>query len=207
VASLAAALTAGPLDKQVIRRPYQGTGGHPLYLRTVLSEGSGFDPGAAGRLTLPRSLASAVGDHLRVLPPSTRAIREVLSVVNQRMALGQLSQAAQVGSPSTAVEPAVAAGLVDWWPDEPSGPVRIRHSWSGTPFTPRSPPLDGWLTEQQGRPARPSRANNFDGAAAGWVRVMLQADEEAGHGRDTLHNRGRRQVRRWDLRQSDPRSR
>ena len=127
VASLAAALTAGPLDKQVIRRLYQGTGGHPLYLRTVLSEGSGFDPRAGGRLTPPRSLAIAVGDHLRVLPPDARAILEMLSVVNLAMPLAQLGQAAQVGSPSAAVEPAVASGLADWWPDEPSGPVQIRH--------------------------------------------------------------------------------
>jgi len=127
VASLAAALTTGPLDKQVIRRLYQGTGGHPLYLRTVLSEGSGFDPQAEGRLIPPRSLAIAVGDHLRVLPPDTRAILEMLSVVNLRMPLVQLGQAAQVGSPSTAIESAVASGLVDWWPDEPSGPVQIRH--------------------------------------------------------------------------------
>jgi len=127
VASLAAALIAGPLDKQVIRRLYQGTGGHPLYLRTVLSEGSGFDPRAGGRLTLPPSPAIAVGDHLRVLPPDTRAILEMLSVVNLRMPLAQLGPAALVDSPSTAVEPAVASGLVDWWPEEPSGPVQIRH--------------------------------------------------------------------------------
>ena len=49
-----------------------------MYLRTVLSEGSGFDPRAPGRLALPRSLAAAVGDHLRVLPPETRAILEML---------------------------------------------------------------------------------------------------------------------------------
>ena len=36
VASLAAAFTAGPLDEQAVRRLYRGTGGHPLYLQTVL---------------------------------------------------------------------------------------------------------------------------------------------------------------------------
>jgi hypothetical protein len=41
VASLAAALGAGSLEDQAVRRLYLGTGGHPLYLRTVLSEGSG----------------------------------------------------------------------------------------------------------------------------------------------------------------------
>ena len=30
---------------------------------------------------------------------------------------------------------------------------------------------------------------------------MLQADEEVGHDRDTLHDRGRRPVFRWSLRQ------
>jgi hypothetical protein len=32
-----------------------------------------------------------------------------------------------VDSPSAAVEPAVAAGLVDWSPTEPACPVEFRH--------------------------------------------------------------------------------
>jgi len=127
VASLAAALNAGPLDDEAVQRLYRGTGGHPLYLRTVLSEGSGFNPGAPGRLTLPRSLAAVIGAHLRVLPPETRSIVEMLSVLNLRMPLPQLGQAADAGSPSAAIEPAVACGLVDWSPQEPSCPVVIRH--------------------------------------------------------------------------------
>ena len=127
MASLATALGTGSLDDEAVRRLHQDTGGHPLYLRTLLSEGSGFDPRASGRLALPRSLAAAVGDHLRVLPPDTRVTLEMLSVLNLRMPLAQLGQAAQVGSPSAAVEPAVASGLVDWWPEEPACPVAIRH--------------------------------------------------------------------------------
>jgi DNA-binding CsgD family transcriptional regulator len=127
VAALAAALEAGPLGDDAVQRLCRGTGGHPLYLRTVLSEGSGFDPGAPGRLSLPRSLAAAIGDQLRVLPAETRAIVEMLSVLNLRMALAQLGQAAEVDSPSAAMEPAVASGLVDWWPDEPTCPVEIHH--------------------------------------------------------------------------------
>ena len=50
VASLAAAVTAaGPLDDQTVQRLYRDTGGHPLYLRTVLSEGFGSGLRAPGR--------------------------------------------------------------------------------------------------------------------------------------------------------------
>jgi DNA-binding CsgD family transcriptional regulator len=127
VGSLAAALSAGSLDNAAVQRLYRGTGGHPLYLRTLLSEGSGFDPRAPERLALPRSLAAAIGEHLRVLPPDTRVIVEMLSVLNLRLPLAQLGQAAEVDSPSAAIEPAVASGLVDLWPEEPACPVEIRH--------------------------------------------------------------------------------
>ena len=127
VASLAAALRTGALDDEAAAWLYQHTGGHPLYLRTLLSEGFDFDPRALGRPALPRTLAAAVADHLRVLPAETRVILEMLSVLNLRMPLAQVGQAAEVGSPSAAIEPAAASGLVDWWPEEPSCPVAIRH--------------------------------------------------------------------------------
>ena len=127
VAALAAALTAGPVDDMAVRWLHQGTGGHPLYLRTVLSEGFDFDPQAPARLALPRSLAAAVGDHVRMLPPQTRVILEMLAVLDLRLPLAQLGRAAQVESPSAAIEPAVASGLVSWWPEEPTCPVEIRH--------------------------------------------------------------------------------
>jgi AAA ATPase domain len=72
VAALAAVL-AGPLADETVQRLYQGTGGHPLYLRTVLSEGSGFDPRNPQRLALPRSLTAAIGGQLRTLPPEPGA--------------------------------------------------------------------------------------------------------------------------------------
>ena len=127
VGSLAAALTAGPLEEEAIQRLYQDTGGHPLYLRTVLSEGFDFDPRLRGRLALPRSLTEAIGDHLRVLPPRTRAILEILAVLNVRLPLAQLGEAAGIGWSGEAIEPAVASGLVHWSPEEPTCPVEIRH--------------------------------------------------------------------------------
>src|SRR5271155_643 len=127
VGSLAAALTAGPLEQEAIQRLYQDTGGHPLYLRTVLSEGFDFDPRARGRLALPRSLTEAISDHLRVLPPQTRAILEILAVLNVRLPLAQLGEAAGIGWSGEAIEPAVASGLVHWSPEDPTCPVETRH--------------------------------------------------------------------------------
>ncbi len=126
-ATLVGAIRPEPLDDEMVSRLYRDTGGHPLYLRTLLSEGSGLNSQAYEARPLPRSLAAAVGDQLRGLPPETRTILEMLAVLNLRMPLAQLGQAAQVGSPSAAIEPAVAAGLVDWWPEDPVCPVEIRH--------------------------------------------------------------------------------
>jgi DNA-binding CsgD family transcriptional regulator len=127
VAALAVALTTAPVDDNAVRWLCQGTGGHPLYLRTVLSAGFDVDPRVPGRPPLPRSLAAAVGDHLRVLPPETRVILEMLAVLELLTPLAQLGHAAEVESPSAAIEPAVASGLVNWWPEEPTCPVEIRH--------------------------------------------------------------------------------
>ena len=81
-------------------------------------------PADSGR---PRPLGAAVADYLRAMPAESRVILEMLAVLNLRMPLAQLGQAAAVTSPSAAIEPAVAAGLVDLWPAEPSCPAAIRH--------------------------------------------------------------------------------
>jgi DNA-binding CsgD family transcriptional regulator len=64
---------------------------------------------------------------LPALPPATLAIVEMLAVLNVRIPLAQLGQAAEAASPSSAIEPAVTSGLVDWWPQEPTCPVEICH--------------------------------------------------------------------------------
>ena len=155
------------------RRLHRSTGGHPLYLRTLLSEGSGFDPRVPGRHALPRSLAAAIGEHLSVLPAETRVILEMLAVLNLRLPIAQLGQAAEISSPSAAIEPAVAAGLVEWWPEEPTGPVAIRHPlvrdaiYAGIPATRRR--------------LMHARAASMVGQAASWehrVAALDQPDED-----------------------------
>jgi DNA-binding CsgD family transcriptional regulator len=128
VVPLAEALGVGPLDADTVHRLYEGTSGHALYLRTVLSEGLPLERQASGRMPVPPSLAVAIGDQLAVLPAATRSVLELLAVVNARLPLAQLGDAAEVESPSAAIEPALSAGLVDWWPEEPSCPVVLRHA-------------------------------------------------------------------------------
>jgi AAA ATPase domain len=161
VAAMAAAL-AEPLEDEAARWLYRHTGGHPLYLRTVLAEGSGFDPRAVERLALPPSLTAAISDQLWALPADTRSVLEMLSVLNLRLPLAQLGQAAQVDSPSAAIEPAVAAGLADWWPEEPSAAPDYGRGIPG----PGAAPGGGG-----GRAVRPARLRaGPDGALVGPVR-------------------------------------
>jgi hypothetical protein len=49
----------------------------------------------------------------------------MLAVLNLRLPLAQLGQAAQASSASAAIEPALATGLVAWEPTEPSCPVEL----------------------------------------------------------------------------------
>jgi DNA-binding CsgD family transcriptional regulator len=183
VASLAAALKAGSLDDEAAQWLYRHTGGHALYLRTLLSEGFDFDPRARGRrLALPRSLAAAIGDHLRVLPAETRGILDMLAVLNLRVPIAQLGQAAQIESPSAAIEPAVTSGLVDWWPEEPSCPVAIRH------LLVRDAIYAG-ITATRRRMLH-ARAAGFVSEPASWERLAAQlerlAENDAADGRLAL---------------------
>ena len=142
VASLAAALGTGSLDDEVVRRLYQDTGGHPLYLRTLLSEGSGFDLRAPGRAALPRSLAGAIGDHLRGLPSATVAVLEMLAVLSLRIPLTQLGQAAQA-RPARPAPRSSRRWPPAWWSGGPKNlPARWRSAtrWSGTRPTRASRP-------------------------------------------------------------------
>jgi DNA-binding CsgD family transcriptional regulator len=128
VATLAAALGAGPLGSQAVGRLHDRTGGHTLYLRTVLSDAEGLD--LLGRETpgVPASLAAAIGDQLAALPAPTRSLVEMLAVVNGPVPLALLGGITGVEKPSTAIGPAVRAGLADPPPPEPTRPVVIRHA-------------------------------------------------------------------------------
>ena len=128
VEPLAAALGVDGLDRRVRERLFESTGGHTLYLQTVLGDRESWDRPEDGQVTVPASLAFAIGDQLAVLPEETRSLLQMLAVVNARLPLALLGEAAAVTSPSAVIEPAVKAGLVEWSPHEPTAPVSIRHA-------------------------------------------------------------------------------
>jgi DNA-binding CsgD family transcriptional regulator len=127
VAPLADALGADPLDQATVEHLYQRTGGHALYLQTVLGDTEALERIKVGRAAVPSSLAAAIGDQMAVLPEETRSLLELLAVVNRPLPLALLGDAAGVDSPSVAVEAAVAAGLVDLSQHDLSRYVAIRH--------------------------------------------------------------------------------
>jgi DNA-binding CsgD family transcriptional regulator len=128
VAPLAAGLGAGSLDAGTVRRLHNRTGGHTLYLRTVLADAEGVERLAGKAAGLPASLAAAVGDQLAALPGPARSLLELLAVVDGPVPLALLGEAAGVAEPTAAIAPAIRAGLADLPPGEPARPVVLRHA-------------------------------------------------------------------------------
>lgn len=128
VAPLAAGLGAGLLGADAVRRLHDRTGGHTLYLRTVLADAEGVERLAAETAGLPASLAAAIGDQLAALPGPARRLLELLAVVDGPVPLALLGGAAGVAEPTAAIAPAIRAGLADVPPGEPTRPVVIRHA-------------------------------------------------------------------------------
>ena len=128
VAPLAAALGVEGLDPRAGQHLFESTGGHTLYLQTLLGDRESWDRLADRQVTVPASLASAIGDQLATLPEGTRSLLAMLAVLNARVPLALVGDAAAATDPSVAIEPAVKAGLVEWSPHEPTAPVSIRHA-------------------------------------------------------------------------------
>ena len=128
VAPLAAALGAGSLGANAVRQLHDRTGGHTLYLRTVLADAEGLERLGRETAGLPASLAAAIGDQLAALPAPACSLLEMLAVVDGPVPLALLGAAAGVQEPTAAIAPAVRAGLADVPPEEPTRPVVIRHA-------------------------------------------------------------------------------
>ena len=101
------------LSPLAARRLFRHTAGHPLYLRTLLSEVPAARLAATdGALPVPRSLASATNARLAELPRPARELTAALAVVNQRSPLVTLARVAGVSEAARALDDLLSTGFV-----------------------------------------------------------------------------------------------
>jgi ATP/maltotriose-dependent transcriptional regulator MalT len=128
VAALANATLGRPLSRAAAVWLCAHTQGHPLYLRALLSELTPEQLEDTGqRLPVPRSLTATIQARLARLPEPSRRLLEALAVLDARCPLARVAQLAGVAEPALALEAALHAELVEWWPAEPLAPVAFRH--------------------------------------------------------------------------------
>lgn len=123
VTDLSAATLGTDVTVRAAQRLLEHTGGHPLYLRTLLSE---LSPEALDHLPLPvpRSLVDAVRGTVTQLPADTRSLLDALAVLDNHQPLATVGALADVSVPDAALVPALRAGLAV---RVPNGTVGIVH--------------------------------------------------------------------------------
>ncbi len=101
------------LSPSAAERLFQHTGGHALYVRTLLSElPAGELAAAQGPLPAPRSLAATTTSRLGELPRQARELAAALAVLNQRVPLALAAQVAETGESAEALDGLLATGFV-----------------------------------------------------------------------------------------------
>lgn len=113
-----------PLRRVDARRIRGHCEGNPRFVTRLLEE-IRRDPHARLRRPLP-SFSSTISEQIQGLPEASRALLCALAVLNERCPLSTVATVAEVARPLQALEPLLAAGLVRWWPAEPTTPVCIR---------------------------------------------------------------------------------
>ena len=127
-AQVAAAAGAGALGRRALARLWEHTAGHPLYLRSLLAEaGPGALADPTRPLPVPSTLDALVRHTLDHLPADARRLTEALAVLDAPTPLALAAQLAGLPDAIAALETALAGGLVQWQPDEPTTPLRIHH--------------------------------------------------------------------------------
>ncbi|WP_369275989.1 AAA family ATPase [Streptomyces sp. R11] len=118
------------LNPILIDRIHQHTGGHPLYVRTVLADispATSYPVGPANTLPVPQVLSDAVQQQLARLPEASQRMAEALAVLDVRSPLVTVGVVSGVDDALGALEPLLSAGLAQWWPSEVNTPVQIHH--------------------------------------------------------------------------------
>ncbi|GAA1993137.1 helix-turn-helix transcriptional regulator [Catenulispora subtropica] len=130
VADLVKGLTGAPPTASLLSRLRAYANGHPLYVRTVLSEipAATLRDDALDRWPVPRSLLVGIREQMDRLPPESMALLEAMSVLDARLPLATVARLARLADPARALGPALAAGLAVWWPNESQSPVALVHA-------------------------------------------------------------------------------
>ena len=104
------------------------TGGHPLYVKTLLHE---LTPeqltSSTHDLPAPRSLHSATIAALAELPEEANQLASALAVLGQRTPLAVVARVSGVVESAAALEGLLATGFVQWLPGEQNTPVDFVH--------------------------------------------------------------------------------
>lgn len=120
-------LGIGLTDGQAVRL-HRHTGGHPLYVKTLLHELSPEQlKSSTHDLPAPRSLASATIAALAELPRDANQLASALAVLGQRTALAVVARVAAVAQLATALESLLKTGFVRWFSDQKDTPVDFTH--------------------------------------------------------------------------------
>jgi DNA-binding CsgD family transcriptional regulator len=115
------------LTGQQAARLTDHTGGHALWVHTLLMELTPAELKATGDLPAPRSLASAVTARLSTVSASGRDLAAALAVINQRERLAVIGRVAGIAEPLEALESLLPTGFVRWEPRVPGSPVEFTH--------------------------------------------------------------------------------
>ncbi len=116
------------LTARAAERLRDHTGGHPLYVRTLLREVPQERLLALDReLPVPRSLDATILARLAELPAAARGLAEALSVIGEPVPLSVAGRVGGVGEPAQALDSLLATGWVIWTPDDPQAPLAFGH--------------------------------------------------------------------------------
>ncbi|MER7577975.1 LuxR C-terminal-related transcriptional regulator [Streptomyces sp. NPDC126514] len=125
---MVAAAGAGTLGRRAVARLRDHTAGHPLYLQSLLNEA---DPQAladlARPLPVPSTLKALVHRTQDRLPADARNLIEALAILDTPTSLATTAQLTGLPDAAAPLEAALASGLIQWQPDQPTTPLRIHH--------------------------------------------------------------------------------
>lgn len=109
-------------------RLHRHTGGHPLYLKTLLGELTPSQLASNSQpLPAPRSLAWATNAALAELSEDAQHLAWALAVLGRRTPLPVVARVADVAQPAAALEALLPTGFVDWSPADPSTLIDFAH--------------------------------------------------------------------------------